>query len=46
MAIDADDLARQCTFRIYPDGSGEGVGPDGLVHTRFRAWKEALRDSC
>jgi hypothetical protein len=46
MAIDADDLDRQCTFRIYPDGSGEGVGPDGVVHTRFRAWKEALRDSC
>jgi hypothetical protein len=45
MAIDADDLDRRCTFRLYPDGSGEGEGPDGLVHTRFRAWKEALRDS-
>jgi hypothetical protein len=45
MAIDADDLARQYTFRLFPDGSGEGKGPDDAVHTRFRAWKESLRDS-
>lgn len=45
MAIDADDLDRRYTFRLYPDGSGEGEGPDGVVHRRFRAWKEALRDS-
>ncbi len=25
--------------------AGEGRGPDGLVHRRFRSWKEALRDS-
>ncbi len=23
----------------------EGVGPDGVTHTRFRTWKEALRDA-
>ncbi len=45
MAIDIDDLNRRYTFRLYPDGTGEGEGPDGVVHTRFRAWKEALRDS-
>lgn len=45
MAIDAGDLGRRYTFRLYPDGSGEGTGPDGRVHTRFRSWKEALRDS-
>jgi hypothetical protein len=45
MAIDVDDLERRYTFRLYPDGSGEGVGPDGVRHTRFRSWKEALRDS-
>ncbi|MDQ1384489.1 MAG: hypothetical protein QOG65_1868 [Actinomycetota bacterium] len=44
MAVDADDLARRFTYRLFPDGSGEGVGPDGRRHTRFRTWKEALRD--
>jgi hypothetical protein len=45
MAIDVDDLGRRYTFRIFPDGSGRGEGPDGVLHARFRAWKEALRDS-
>ena len=44
MAIAADDLAEQYTFRLFPDGRGEGAGPDGVAVTRFRAWKEALRD--
>lgn len=44
MGIAADDLERQFTYRLFPDGSGEGAGPDGVVHTRFRTWKEALRD--
>jgi len=44
MAIAADDLERRYTFRLFPDGSGEGAGPDGTVHSRFRTWKEALRD--
>ena len=45
MAIDADDLTRSFTFRLFPDGTGEGSGPDGVQHTRFRSWKEALRDA-
>ena len=45
MAIDADDLTRQFTFRLYADGHGEGAGPDGTTSERFRTWKEALRDS-
>ena len=45
MALAADDLTCRYTFRLHADGSGEGAGPDGEVHTRFRAWKEALRDS-
>lgn len=44
MAIAADDLTEQYTFRIMPDGTGRGTGPDGVEHTRFRTWKEALRD--
>jgi hypothetical protein len=44
MAIAADNLAEQYTFRLFPDGTGEGVGPDGVLQTRFRTWKEALRD--
>jgi hypothetical protein len=44
LAIDARDLGRSFAFRLFPDGSGEGAGPDGTVHGRFRTWKEALRD--
>lgn len=44
MAVAAHDLDRRFTYRLYPDGTGEGIGPDGAVHTRFRTWKEALRD--
>jgi hypothetical protein len=40
----ADDLAAQWTFRLHPDGTGRGVGPSGETHTRFRTWKEDLRD--
>jgi hypothetical protein len=39
-----DDLADQWSFRLQPDGSGSGVGPSGATHTRFRTWKEDLRD--
>ena len=44
-AADASDLTRQFTFRLLPDGSGDGVGPSGTRHDRFRSWKEDLRDS-
>ncbi len=44
MAIDAQNLRRQYTFRLWADGRAEGIGPDGVLHTRFRTWKEALRD--
>lgn len=45
MALAANDLGRRFTFRLFPDGTGTGEGPDGVAHTRFRTWKEALRDS-
>jgi hypothetical protein len=44
-AVDASDLSDQQTFRLFPDGSGEGTGPSGQPHQRFRTWKEDLRDS-
>lgn len=40
----ATDLTDQFTFRLFPDGTGDGAGPSGERHTRFRAWKEDLRD--
>ena len=40
----ATDTARAYTLRLHPDGGAEGTGPSGEVHTRFRAWKEDLRD--
>ena len=42
LAMDADDLTMQHSFRLYPDGSGDGTGPSGRSHTRFRSWKEDL----
>ena len=45
MALAADDLAERYTFRLRPDGTGEGVGADGRTHERFRTLKEALRDA-
>jgi hypothetical protein len=41
-AARADDLTDQHTFRLFPDGSGDGLGPSGARHVRFRAWKEDL----
>lgn len=41
-AADANDLTRQVEFRLFPDGTGDGVGPSGARHSRFRSWKEDL----
>jgi hypothetical protein len=38
----ADEPERHYTFRLFPDGDGDGVGPSGARHTRFRSWKEDL----
>ena len=45
LALAADDPTTQFSFRLHPSGDGKGLGPDGVVHHRFRAWKEALRDA-
>jgi hypothetical protein len=44
VAIHAGDLERIFTFRLFADGSGDGIGPSGTRHERFRTWKEDLRD--
>ena len=43
-AVDAAEVTsgERFTFRLFPDGSGDGVGPSGTRHERFRAWKEDL----
>ena len=45
MAVDAGDSASQFTFRQYADGRGEGAGPSGAAHERFRSWKEDLHEA-
>jgi hypothetical protein len=45
MALAADDLDERYTFRLWPDGRGEGISADGRSHERFRTWKEALLDA-
>ena len=45
LALDPDAPEVRPVFRLFPDGTGEGTGPAGEPHARFRTWKEALRDS-
>ena len=45
VAVDHRDLERAFMFRLFPDGTGEGTGPSGGSHARFRSWKEDLRDN-
>jgi hypothetical protein len=44
VAVLADDLTVHHQFRLRPDGEGDGLGPSGTRHSRFRTWKEDLRD--
>jgi len=41
LAIDTSDLSRRFRFRLRGK-DGEGLGPDGVIHRRFRSWKESL----
>ena len=46
LALDPTDLTTPgWTFELDGEGGARGVGPDGVEHGRFRAWKEALRDA-
>jgi len=44
-AAHVDRLDEPVTLRLFPDGTASGTGPSGERHTRFRAWKEDLRDA-
>lgn len=44
-AARSQDLTDRYSFRLFPDGTGDGVGPSGRRHQRFRTWKEDLRDA-
>jgi hypothetical protein len=44
-AARADHLDDPVTLRLFPDGTADGVGPNGVRHDRFRAWKQALLDA-
>ena len=44
LALDPRHLTYGLTFELDGDGGAAGVGPDGIRHSRFRGWKEALRD--
>jgi hypothetical protein len=41
-ACRAEDLAVQHTFRLFADNTGDGAGPSGRRHVKFRSWKEDL----
>jgi hypothetical protein len=45
MAVAASDPSVRHVFRLFADGTGEGTGPSGAGHERFRTWKEDLRDN-
>ena len=44
-AVRSTDLEERWFFELDADGNGSGTGPDGVEHTRFRTWKESLRDA-
>lgn len=44
-AAHRNDLTVQFTFDLDADGCGSGTGPSGATHSRFRTWKEDLRDN-
>lgn len=44
-AIDSNDLDSVHFFRLNADGTGQGTGPSGETHERFRLWKQDLNES-
>ena len=44
IAVSLSEEQRICTFRLFPDGSGNGIGADGASHENFRSWKISLKN--
>ncbi len=44
VAVSLDENQEICTFRIFPDGTGNGIGGDGKNYTNFRSWKISLKN--
>ena len=44
IAVSLSEEQTICTFRLFPDGSGNGIGADGASHENFRAWKISLKN--
>jgi len=42
-ACDSGDPERHLVFSLGPDGTGQGIGPSGTHHDRFRDWKIDLK---
>ncbi|MDG1197466.1 MAG: hypothetical protein GWP30_00345 [Actinobacteria bacterium] len=45
LALDPSDHDRFYIFDLDGNKNDSGQGPDRLRHTRFRSWKESLRDN-
>ena len=44
IAVSISEEQSICTFRLFPDGSGTGMGADGESYENFRAWKISLKN--
>jgi hypothetical protein len=42
LACHRENVDLQWRFHLYGDGNGQGEGPSGVIHDRFRSWKEDL----
>jgi hypothetical protein len=44
IAVSLNEKQEIRTFRLFPDGTGSGMGGDGETHENFRAWKISLKN--
>ena len=44
IAVSLSEEQTICTFRLFPDGAGNGIGADGASHENFRSWKISLKN--
>ena len=44
VAVSLDQNQKICTYRLFPDGTGNGTGGDGKDYQNFRSWKISLKN--